>query len=395
MRMYEAERVQRVIPSGIRVFFDKAAELAARGADVVDFTIGRPDFLTPVNICEAAKKALDTGQIHYTPNAGLPELREAIARKALRDRVGPYDPGTEVIVTVGACEALAVALSAFVGPEDEVLVPSPHWPVYVNLILMNQGRPVFIPLRFENGFQLQASDVRAALTPKTKVLMLNNPHNPTGAVTGAENLRTLAEIALDRDLLIIADEVYEKILYKDASFAPVPSLKGMRERTVYINACSKTYSMTGWRIGWICAPKPLASSMLKIHQQLVTCPSSFAQVGAIEGLEGPQTSVVNMVSEFERRREVLVTEISQIPKLRMVSPQGSFYSLIDIRGLGLGSSEQVSLMMLEGAHVAVVPGSAFGEHGEGFVRLSFCCSTQRLREGVRRIRHWIEKSTRD
>ncbi len=395
MRTYEAERVRRVIPSGIRVFFDKAAELTAQGTDVIDFTIGRPDFLTPVNICEAAKKALDSGQVHYTPNAGLLELREAIARKALKDQVEAYDPGSEVIVTIGACEALAVALSAFVGPEDEVLVPSPHWPVYANLILMNQGRPVFIPLRSENGFQLQASDVKAALTRKTKLLMLNNPHNPTGAVTGMENLRAVAEIAAGKDLLVIADEVYEKIVYEGVPLTPFPSLQGMRERTIYINACSKTYSMTGWRIGWVCAPKILASGMLKIHQQLVTCPPSFAQVGAIEALRGPQTSVVDMVSEFARRREVLLAEVSQIPKLRMVPSRGSFYSFVDIRGLGLGSSEQVSLILLEEAHVAVVPGSAFGEQGEGFVRLSFCCNTERLTEGLRRIRNWIEKRRRD
>ena len=390
MRNFEAEQVKKVVTSGIRIFYDKATALMSKGIDVVDFTIGRPDFPTPSHICDSAKRALDLGQVHYTPNAGLIELRRAIAQKANDDGVEHYKPETEVIVTIGACEALAVAIGSFIGPEDEVLIPSPHWPVYVNLTLMNLGRPVFIPLKGKDGFQLDPSDVEGAITPKTKVLIINNPHNPTGTVLTPKNLHAIADLASSRDLLIIADEVYEKIIFDGARFTSFPSIKGMRERTIYINACSKTYSMTGWRIGWTCAPEPLASIMLKVHQQLVTCPASFAQAGAVKAIEGPQDSVAIMVAEFAKRRSVMLSELSTIPRISITAPMGTFYAFVDIRGLNRGSSNQVALQMIEEAHVAVVPGSSFGEAGEGYIRLSLCCNTERLLEGIKRIRAWLE-----
>jgi len=391
MRIRETAGVKRVIPSGIRTFYDKAMKLASKGIDVIDFTLGRPDFKTPPNICDAAKKALDLGQVHYTPNPGLIELREAISRKALRDSGQHYHPETEVIVTLGSCEAIAVALATFVSTDDEVIIPSPHWPNYSNLTLMNLGNPVFVPLTPENGFRLKATDLKRSITTRTKVLFLNNPHNPTGAVMGEEDLKIIAEIASSHDILVIADEVYEKIIFEGAKFIPFASLDEMRERTIWVNSCSKTYSMTGWRIGWICAPTALASSMQKVHQQFVTCATSFAQAGALEALEGPQEIMINMINEFDQRRTVLLSESSQIPLIEIIPPQGTFYCFIDIRRLNLGSSEQVALTLLEEAYVAVVPGSAFGESGEGYIRMSFCCSSEKIREGLRRLKDWIEK----
>ncbi|HYE84329.1 MAG TPA: pyridoxal phosphate-dependent aminotransferase [Clostridia bacterium] len=381
---WEADRMQYLPFSGIRKVFEAANHLRAQGVNIIDLALGRPDFDTPVNIKMAAQKALDEGQVHYTSNYGVSQLTNAISKKIKTDNNLDYDANGEIMVTVGACEAVYAAMTSFLNPGDEVIVPSPGWLNYIYIPGMLGAKPVTVPLKEENNFALSAADVEAKITSKTKMLILVSPHNPTGAVVKKSDMEAIAELAKKHDFLVLADEVYEKIIYDGNENFSIGSLPGMKERTIIINAVSKTYSMTGWRIGWIAADRNLMKTLVRTHQYLVTCATSFAQFGAIEALEGSQCRSKEMVAEFKRRRDLVVKSINELPKIKCCNPSGAFYVFANIKGLNM-SSMDASTFFLEKAAVATVPGSAFGDEGEGYIRISYCNSYENIQQAMKQM----------
>ncbi len=381
---WEAEKMQTMPFSGIRKVSEAAARLKADGIDVVEMTMGRPDFDTPDHIKEAAAKALKEGKVHYTSNYGIPELREAIAAKMKNHNGLEYDTDGEIMVTVGAAEAIFATMSSFLEPGDEIIIPAPVWVNYVAVPASFGAKVVTVPLREENGFSLAAEDVEKAITPKTKMIVLVTPGNPTGGVIKESDLKAIAELAKKNDLLVIADEVYEYLIYDGEKHVSIGTFEGMKERTIVVNSVSKTYSMTGWRIGWICADKPIMRSILRAHQYMVACAASFAQYGAAAAISGPQDCVQKMVSEFDERRKYIVSAINSMDKMSCRTPKGAFYVFANIKKTGM-TSEEASKFLLSEAHVAAVPGSAFGEEGEGFVRFAYSTSMEDIKKAMDRI----------
>lgn len=379
-----AQRMQQIPPSGIRKVFDEAARLRKEGKSIINFQIGRPDYDTPTHIKSAAKQALDDGFVHYTSNYGIIELRQAIAQKLKRENNLEVDPETELIVTVGANEAIMLAMLALIDPGDEVLIPNPAWAHYYYCVRLAGGIPVSVPLRGQNGFQLDPDDVKQHITPRTRLLALNTPHNPTGSILNRPALEALAQIAQQHDLLVVADEIYDRFIYTKQEHISFATLPGMWERTLTINGFSKTYSMTGWRLGYVAAPNDFIRYMIRIHQYTVTSACAFAQKGAVAALAESQTCVADMVAEFHRRRNLVVDTISQIPEVELVSPAGAFYAFPNVRGLGL-PDEELAAYLLHEFGVAVVPGSVFGEYGEGHLRFAFSCSYEDVQEGMQRF----------
>lgn len=381
MKQYESERVRGIPPSGIRKMFDRVRELERQGQRIISFQIGEPDFDTPVHIKTEARTALEDGFVHYTPNAGIPELRTAISEKLRTDNGIEADPDGEIIVTVGANEAVTLAVLATINPGDEVLVPDPCWPNYWYVTRLAGGIPISVPLKEENGFQIMPEDVATRITPRTKMLMLNTPGNPTGAILSREITQGLADLAEHHDLLVLSDEIYEKIRFNGAEHTSIASLPGMRERTFTVNGFSKAYAMTGWRLGYVAGPRALVSAMLKIHQYTVTSSTSFAQKGAVAALRGPQAAAEGMVAEFDRRRRVVVEHLNQMPGVTLVEPQGAFYAFPNIRHLGMSDSA-LAEALLEQGHVGTIPGSVFGEGGKTHLRIAFSCSYPQVVEGM-------------
>ncbi|MHB1414047.1 MAG: pyridoxal phosphate-dependent aminotransferase [Chloroflexota bacterium] len=379
-----ANRAGIVEQSVVREVFEKTARLERGGARIVHLEIGRPDFDTPSHIKEAAKQALDDGHVHYTSNYGLPELRAAIADKLAAEKGLHVSPDDEVIVTVGATEAIHLVVSSLLDPGDEMLVPEPSWPNYRNTALWVGAVPVSVPLREEQGFELQADDVVARLTPRTKLLAIVSPANPTGSVISQKNLLALAEVAREHNLAVLADEIYERIVY-DVPHVSIASLPGMADRTITINGFSKIYAMTGWRLGYMAGPRALLAPIVKMREYVTSCPNTFAQYGAVAALRGPQEPAAAMVAEFRRRRDRLVAGLNEIPALSCPVPHGAFYAFPNVRRFGL-SSAAIADFLLERAHVAVVPGSAFGPAGEGYLRLSYASSYDSLVEAVERMK---------
>lgn len=378
-----AARANLVEESTVRAIFEKTVRLEREGIEIIHLEIGRPDFDTPAHIKEAAKLALDKGHVHYTSNYGLPELRRAIARKLARENGIEVSAEDEIIVTVGATEAILLAIGSLVDPGDEVLVPEPSWPNYRNAALWVGAVPVAVPLHEENGFQLDPADVRERITPRTRMLAVVTPQNPTGAVTGRERLEAIARLAQEHNLLVLADEIYERIVY-DEPHLSIASLPGMAERTLTINGFSKIFSMTGWRLGYLAGPRSLLAPMVKVREYLTSCATTFAQYGAVAALEGPQEPAEEMVAEFRRRRELVVSGLNAIPGVSCATPGGAFYAFPNVKRFGLPDSV-VADHILERARVAVVPGSAFGPAGEGYLRLSYASSYGSLQEALPRI----------
>ncbi len=388
-----ATRMSSVPFSGIRRIFNEASRLEQEGADIIHLEIGRPDFDTPLHIKEAAKKALDEGQVHYTVNAGILALRRAIADKLKLDTELEYAAEDEIIVTIGASEAIYLAMVAFVNAGEEVLVPSIGWVNYQAVPHMVSGKISTYAVREETGFQVQASDIENAITPRTKLLVLTSPGNPTGGVVEERTLEGIARLVQEHNLLVLSDEIYEKIVYDDARHVSIASLPGMRERTIVVNGFSKTYSMTGWRLGYAAAPRELAAPMLKAHQYITTSAVSFAQAAGVAALRGSQECVAQMVGEFKRRRDLLVPALNAIPGVRCCMPRGAFYAFPNIRAFGL-DSDALAWRLLREAQVAVVPGTAFGAAGEGYVRLSFANSYENIERAVERIARALERLPR-
>ena len=379
-----ASRMDAIPFSGIRKVFERAKTLEREGRPVIFLETGRPDFDTPAHIKEAAKHALDAGDVHYTSNYGTPALRGAIAGKLQRENGVAYDPDGEILVTVGASEAIFLAYLAFVNPGDEVLYPEPTWVNYAAVARLAGAIPVPVPLRESNGYQIDIEEVGRRITPRTRVLMVVSPNNPTGTVQSPELLRNLADLAIRHNLLVISDEIYERIVYDDQAHLSLASCAGMRERTITINGLSKAYSMTGWRLGYAAAPQPFIQAMNRVHQYNVSCASAFGQAGAVAALTGPQDCVTAMVAEFKRRRDMLISAINGIPRLSCLNPGGAFYAWVNIGRMGI-SSEDFSMRLLESAYVSSVPGTVFGESGQGYVRFSYANSYERLEEAVRRL----------
>ena len=372
-----ADRMESIPFSGIRKIFEEVIRRERAGEKIIHLNIGRPDFDTPKNIKEAAKKALDEGKVHYASNYGIPELRNAIAEKTERENDVSYDPGSEIVVTVGANEGVLLAMMALLNPGDEVLIPDPVWLHYFYCAQMAGAVPISVPTREEKEFVPSIEDFKILITPKTKMIVLTSPNNPTGGVASAEALDALSQFAKEKDLFVISDEIYESMVYDGNRHISIASLPGMKERTIIVNGFSKKYSMTGWRLGWIASNKDLVSAMIRIHQYTTVCVTTFAQYGAVEALTGPQDEINQMIAEFDRRRNLVYTELSNMPGVKTLKPNGAFYIFPNIKGTGK-SSEALTQYLLEEAKIAVVPGSVFGRYGEGYIRISYANSYENL-----------------
>lgn len=391
---WEAKRMDAVPFSGIRKIFQAAVELEREGKDVIHLEMGRPDFDTPEHIKEAAKQALDEGFVHYTSNYGAPELRQAIAEKLLKENGIRVDPENEVVVTVGANEAILMTMLALLDPGDEVLIPDPIWLHYFYCAQLAEAKPVHVPLRAENKFQIDPSDLERAITPKSKMIVINTPHNPSGAMLGIETQKVIAQIAAEHDLLVLSDEIYEKIIYDGVKHRSMASLPDMADRTLTVNGFSKAYSMTGWRLGYVAGHKKLIDSLIRVHQYSATCATSFAQKGAVAAYRGSQDKVHEMVSEFDRRRRFLVKALDGLPGVSCTRPEGAFYVFPSVKGLGV-PDEVLANYILQEAHVALVPGSAFGEYGRGHLRLSYANSYENIKAAADRIKVALHKLPAD
>ncbi len=378
-----SERVQSVKPSGIRKFFD----LASNMQDVISLGVGEPDFETPWQVRRAGITSLEKGRTFYTSNWGLQQLRDEIAGLALRRYDLFYDPQDEILVTVGGSEAIDNALRAFISIGDEVLIPEPCFVCYEPLTTMAGGVPVAIPTVAEEGFKLTPERLRAAITPKTKVLILPYPNNPTGAIMNRQELEAIADLLRDTNIVVISDEIYCMLTYQGehVSFAQID---GMQERTIVIDGFSKSYAMTGWRLGWAMGPRELMQPICKIHQFGIMCAPTTAQFAGIEAIRTGDDDIIHMRSQYDIRRRFLVSELRSMG-LDCFEPHGAFYVFPSIRSTGL-SSEEFCNRLLHEQHVAVIPGNAFGASGEGHVRISYSYSMQHLREACRRMRIFLE-----
>lgn len=377
--------LQELPPSGIRRFFDIANEME----DVISLSIGEPDFITPFHIREKGIESLEKGKTWYTPNAGLLALREAISGYVAKRTGNVYDPKTEVLVTVGGSEGIDLCLRALIEPGDEVLIPQPSFVCYDPLTRLAGGVPVPIVTKAEDAFRLTADALRAAITPRTKLLILPFPSNPTGAVMRREHLEAVAEVLRGTDVLVLSDEIYSDLTYGDEPHVSIASLPGMAERTVYISGFSKSFAMTGWRLGYACAPAPIMKMMTKLHQFALMCAPTTAQHAAIEALLHGEDDVVEMRTDYDARRRLIVRELDEMG-LTCFAPEGAFYVFPSIQKTGLTSEEFCHRLLME-KHVAVVPGTAFGACGEGFVRISYCYSLGHLTEALARIKAFVSE----
>ena len=378
-----AARMDQLVPSGIRKVNERALAMERAGEKVLHFEIGRPDFDTPAYIKRAAMESLERGEVFYTSNFGLTELRQEIANYLNRRSHTDYR-ACEVLVTVGLSEAVFDLLCTILDEGDELLIPDPVWMNYLNVPRLLGAVPVSYELKEENGYQLDLEEIRAKITDKTKAMVIVTPNNPTGGVLTEETLRGLAEIAVEKDILVISDEVYERLVYDGAKHVSIASLPGMKERTFTMNGLSKAYSMTGWRIGYVAAPEEYITAMNKIHQHNTTCAPSFVQWAAIAALRDEGDEVEEMVREYQRRRDCAVKAINDIPGLSCLCPKGAFYLFINCKALGRPSAE-LAQYLLEKAKIALVPGDVFGRGGEGYLRMSFANSYETIVEGCRRL----------
>ena len=377
-----AERVRDI---GTETAFEAAARaraLEATGRHVIHLEIGEPDFDTPPNVREAAKKALDEGWTHYGPPLGVPALREAIAADATKRKAFEVDPAN-VVVTPGAKPIMYFALLALADAGDEVIYPDPGFPIYESMTRFVGATPVPIPLREENEFRMDVEELRSLVTDRTRLIIFNSPHNPTGSVLTDADLRTIAEIAQERDITVLADEIYGRILYegRHTSIAAIP---GMPERTIVLDGFSKTWAMTGWRLGYGILPKELIPAFSRLIINSVSCTSSFSQLAAVEALNGPQDSVDAMVEEFRARRELIVDGLNAIPGFRCLKPHGAFYVFPNVEGTGL-TGAQLAEKLLNDAGVSVLSGMAFGEVGVHHLRVSYANSRENISLALERI----------
>jgi aspartate aminotransferase len=374
-----AKRMSRVSESGTVKIANLVAQMKAKGENIISFNVGEPDFKTPDNVVAAAKTALDEGFTHYTPSNGIPELREAIAQ---HERETGVPCKAEDVMVTPTKQAIFMSILALVDDGDEVILPEPAWVSYEPCISLAGGKTVPVKTTFEDGFQLTPEAVQAAVTKKTKLLILNSPSNPTGVVFKRENVKGIAEVAEDNKLNVLTDEIYKKLVY-DGEHVPISSFGGMAERTITVDGFSKSFAMTGWRVGWLVAPPEVFREVSKLQQHSVTCANSFAQKGALAALRGPQESVQRMVAEFKQRRDLIVKLLNETGHFECRTPEGAFYVFPRFRAKM--NSEKFTELLLAKAKVSVTPGSAFGAAGEGHVRFSYAASRESIKEGVKRI----------
>jgi aminotransferase len=356
--------------------------------DVISLGIGEPDFVTPPAFTRAGIESLQRGETHYTSNLGILELRQAISENVHRLYGIRYNPADEILVTVGVSEALDLAFSAILDPGDEVIMPTPCFIAYAPAIVMSGGQPVPLRTGPENGFQVSAADIAKAITPRTKAILLGYPCNPTGAVMNREGLLEIARLAEERDLVVISDEIYDRLVYgvEHTCFASLP---GMRERTIVLQGFSKAYAMTGWRLGYAVGPAEIIAGMLKIHQYTIMSAPTSAQFAAIEALRSGEAEVQAMRAEYDRRRKVIVAGVNDIG-LTCTEPRGAFYAFPSIRVSGM-TSDEFSMRLLQEEQVALIPGDVFGACGEGFVRISYATAMEKIEEALRRMRRFMER----
>jgi aspartate aminotransferase len=393
-----ATRAQNIGASPTLAMNARAKEMKRQGIDVLSFTVGEPDFNTPAHIAAAGIEAIREGFTRYTPAAGIPELKEAICMKLDRDNELQYEPA-DVIVSNGAKHSIYNALQALVDDGDEVIVPAPYWVSYPEMIKLNGGTPVIIPTAAKDGFKLRPEQLQEHITDRTKAIFINSPNNPTGAVYSRPELESLADILVPRGIVIIADEVYEKLLYDGAVFTSVAALgPEVKEHTVTVNGVSKTYAMTGWRIGYAAAPRVLAQAMANIQSHATSNPNAIAQKAALVALTGDQTPVQKMLTEFTRRREQMVKGINAIPGMSCCKPEGAFYVFAQVASLfgktirerKINGSVDLAEVLLTEGHVALVPGAAFGD--DRFVRFSYATSLDVIEKGLLRVKDVVAEA---
>lgn len=389
MEYKTAKRMESLPFSEIRAVMEKATKMQQAGENVIHLEIGRPDFDTPEKIKEAAYESLKAGHVFYTSNYGIPALRKEIAKWETEHHGVQYD-ADEVLVTVGVGEATYASMAAFLEDGDEVLVPNPVWLNYIHVPSSLGAVPVTYNLKEENNYQIDMEELESKITDKTKMIVIVNPSNPTGGVLSRETLEKLSQLAIKNDLLVVADEIYSQLVYDDTKHVSIASLPGMKERTITLGGFSKAYSMTGWRLGYMCAPRGIIAACVRVHQYTITCASSFVQEAAVTALRDCADDVEAMRQEYQRRKDYAVKALNEIDGISCNDPQGAFYIFVNVKSLGMSSME-VAEYFLEEAKVAMVPGSAFGSEGEGYLRLSYACSYEDLQEAIRRIKDAVEK----
>lgn len=379
-----SKRLKGVPVSGTVALSNIVSLMKSKGTDVISFSMGEPDFSTPQNIIESCKESLDAGFTHYTPSAGIPELRTAVAAKAFSDNK-IHCTGQNVLIT--PCKhAIFMATLAYLDPGDEVILPDPSWVSYEACIRLTGAKPRYIPTRFDNNFIVEPEEIEKAITPKTKMILLNSPSNPTGSVMPHKTMKAIAKIAIEHDLMVLSDEVYESIIYEGTHFS-IASMPDMFDRTITVSGLSKTYAMTGWRLGWAIASEEVIKNINKLQTHSISCCVSFTQPAAIEAINGPQTEKQAMIKEFRKRRNLAVDLIRDIKGLEVNVPKGAFYLFPKYDSKV--KSEVLCRKMLEDAHVAFTPGSAFGPSGEGFFRMSYATSEDQIEEGMARLKQFM------
>ena len=384
MRNPLSDKVIEIKPSGIRKFFDIVNEME----DAISLGVGEPDFDTPWHIRDEGIYSLEKGRTFYTSNSGLKDLKKEIAAYMLRSQGVQYDYNHEIFITVGGSEAIDLALRAMLNPGDEVLIPQPSYVSYEPCTVLADGVPVFINLKEENEFRLTARELRDAITDKTKILILPFPNNPTGAIMEKEDLEAIAEIVVEKDLYVISDEIYGELTYK-GKHVSIVSLPGMKERTILINGFSKAYAMTGWRLGYACGPLVIMDQMLKIHQFAIMCAPTTSQYAAVEALKNGDEDVQEMREAYNQRRRYLMHAFKEMG-LECFEPYGAFYVFPSIKEFGM-TSDEFATRLLQEEKVAVVPGTAFGDCGEGYLRISYAYSLENLKLALGRLSHFIQR----
>lgn len=384
MRNPLSDKIVSIEPSGIRKFFDIVNEMK----DAISLGVGEPDFDTPWHIREEGIYSLERGRTFYTSNAGLKELKEEIAAYLDRRFDLPYDPGHEIVVTIGGSEAIDAAFRAMLNPGDEVLLPQPSYVSYEPCIVLADGVPVPIALREENGFKLTKELLLGAITDKTKILVMPFPNNPTGAIMTKEDLEEIVDVIIEKDLFVISDEIYSELTY-GSNHVSIASFPGMKERTIVINGFSKSYAMTGWRLGYACGPRVIMDQILKIHQYAIMCAPTTSQYAAVSALKKGDADVERMRTAYNQRRNYLMRRFDKMG-LQCFEPFGAFYVFPSIKEFGL-TSEEFATRLLQQEKVAVVPGTAFGTSGEGYVRISYAYSIEDLKEALERVEHFINR----
>ena len=384
MKKFLSDKIQTIKPSGIRKFFDIVSEMK----DAISLGVGEPDFETPWHIRDEGIYALEKGRTFYTSNAGLKDLRAEIGNYLSRTQGINYDPQSEILVTVGGSEAIDIGLRTIINAGDEVIIPQPSYVSYEPCAVLAGATPVIINLKAENEFRLTAEELEEAITHKTKILILPYPNNPTGAIMGREDLEKIAKVVIEKDILVMSDEIYSALTYK-GEHVSIAGIEGMKERTILINGFSKAYAMTGWRLGYACGPKEIINQMTKIHQFAIMCAPTVSQYAAVEALKHGDEDVKKMRQAYNQRRRFLMNAFREMG-LKCFEPYGAFYVFPCIKEFGM-TSEEFATRFLEEEHVAAVPGTAFGESGEGFLRISYAYSLPTLKTAMERLNHFVNR----